>query len=123
MSMQTVNGKPANLDGKARVLAAPRGVILYRPEHRQLRQGSIMTENTSAKWTQRFDQPVRCRGGHLFTTIWVPGGSLKAIRLGNRRFQRCPIGHHWTTVVRLDRTSATTADLEQAAAVHDIRIP
>jgi hypothetical protein len=25
---------------------------------------------------------VRCRQGHLFTTIWIPGASLKAIRLG-----------------------------------------
>ena len=24
---------------------------------------------------------VRCRQGHLFTTIWIPGGSLKALRL------------------------------------------
>ncbi len=25
---------------------------------------------------------VRCRQGHLFTTIWIPGASLKAVRLG-----------------------------------------
>ncbi|HTW41761.1 MAG TPA: hypothetical protein VMD79_05575 [Solirubrobacteraceae bacterium] len=71
----------------------------------------------------RFDRPVRCRKGHLFTTIWMPGGSLKAARFGNRRFQRCPVGHHWTLVVRLDRTDATPAELEQAATVHDARIP
>ena len=26
--------------------------------------------------------PVRCRQGHLFTTTWIPGASLKALRLG-----------------------------------------
>jgi hypothetical protein len=70
-----------------------------------------------------FDRPVRCRSGHLFTTIWMPLGSLKAIRLGRRRFQRCPVGHHWTMVVPLDRSSASPADLQAAAALHDIRIP
>jgi len=37
---------------------------------------------------------VRCRRGHLFTTIWLPGVSLKAARLGWWRFQRCPVGNH-----------------------------
>lgn len=47
---------------------------------------------------ERFDRPVRCRAGHLFTTIWIPLASLKAARLGGQHFQRCPVGHHWTTV-------------------------
>jgi len=72
---------------------------------------------------KRFDRPVRCRDGHLFTTIWMPLASMKALRLGGRRFQHCPVGHHWTTVVPLDQTSARSADLETAAALHDIRIP
>ncbi len=41
---------------------------------------------------------VRCRDGHLFRTIWVPGVSLKAIRLGWYRVQYCPVGRHWTVV-------------------------
>jgi len=72
---------------------------------------------------RRFERPVRCRAGHLFTTIWMPLGSVKAVRLGGRRIQYCPVGHHWTTVERLDETSAGRADLELAAAVHDIPIP
>lgn len=44
------------------------------------------------------DVVVRCSDGHLFTTIWVPGLSLKAIRLGWFRFQRCPVGDHWSLV-------------------------
>ena len=72
---------------------------------------------------ERYDRPVRCRAGHLFTTTWVPLGSLKAVRLGRRRFQYCPVGHHWTSVRPLDPTLAGADELEQAAAVHDIRIP
>jgi hypothetical protein len=71
----------------------------------------------------RFDRPVRCKDGHLFTTIWIPLVSLKAIRLGARRFQRCPVGHHWTTVMPLHEASAQPLDLAAAAAVHDARMP
>ena len=42
---------------------------------------------------------ARCQQGHLFTTIWVPGASIKAVRLGWARLQRCPVGDHWTLVV------------------------
>jgi hypothetical protein len=72
---------------------------------------------------ERFDRPVRCGQGHLFTTIWIPGASLKAVRLGRARFQRCPVGGHWTTVTALKPSAASPAELEQAASVHDIRIP
>jgi hypothetical protein len=44
------------------------------------------------------DTIARCSKGHLFTTIWVPGASLKSIRLGMSRFQHCPVGHHWALV-------------------------
>jgi len=71
----------------------------------------------------RFARPVRCRDGHLFTTLWVPFGSLKALRLGRRRFQYCPVGHHWTIVTRLDQSSAGRKDLAKAAKVRDVRLP
>ena len=71
-----------------------------------------------------FDVPVRCSTGHLFTTIWVPLVSLKAARLGWKRYQYCPVGRHWATVTRLDWGAAPSdADLAEAALVHDIRIP
>jgi len=70
-----------------------------------------------------FDRAVRCRDGHLFTTIWIPLGSLKAVRLGNRRYQRCPVGRHWSIVRPLDPATADPADLAAAATVHDLRIP
>ena len=73
---------------------------------------------------ERFDTQVRCSAGHLFTTIWVPLASLKAVRLGMTRYQYCPVGHHWATVTRLDDDPATTAgELTEAALVHDVRIP
>lgn len=72
---------------------------------------------------ESYDRAVRCRDGHLFTTIWIPLASLKAVRLGNRRYQRCPVGRHWTTVTPLDPQTADPAELAKAGAVHDIRIP
>jgi hypothetical protein len=72
---------------------------------------------------ERFDRPVRCKDGHLFTTIWIPFGSLKAARLAGRRYQHCPVGKHWTTVVPLDPATTSGTDLAQAATVHDARIP
>jgi len=42
---------------------------------------------------------VRCARSHLFTTTWVEGGSLRAVRLGPlTRYQRCPVGRHWAVV-------------------------
>ncbi len=72
---------------------------------------------------ERFDVPVRCSAGHLFTTIWMPMASLKAVRLGWERWQYCPVGHHWAAVHRVDDGSASDQDLASAALVHDVRIP
>lgn len=35
------------------------------------------------------DTIVRCSHGHLFTTTWIVGSSVKAVRLGPKRYQRC----------------------------------
>ena len=56
------------------------------------------------------DVVVRCREGHLFTTIWIPGGSFKAIRLGLVRFQYCPVGEHWTFVTPVRDSDLTDAE-------------
>ena len=66
---------------------------------------------------------VRCRAGHLFTTIWVPLGSLKAVRLGWYRFQRCPVGHHWTLVAPVKESELTPEQIEFAREHKDVRIP
>ena len=66
---------------------------------------------------------VRCRAGHLFTTIWIPGASLKALRLGWWRFQRCPVGDHWTFVTPVKESELTEEERRLAAEHKDIRVP
>ena len=66
---------------------------------------------------------VRCAAGHLFSTLWIPGVSVKALRLGPRRVQRCPVGHHWAVVTLIDRSQLGADELAQARETHDIRIP
>jgi len=67
--------------------------------------------------------PVRCRDGHLFTTLWIPGISLKAVRLGWFRLQWCPVGHHWTVVFPVRRVDLTAAESREAAAHQDAPLP
>jgi hypothetical protein len=77
------------------------------------RRGRLIAANTV----------VRCRRGHLFTTIWIPGASLKAIRLGWWRFQRCPVGNHWTLVTPAKLSDLTEEEKGLAAERRDLRIP
>jgi hypothetical protein len=66
---------------------------------------------------------VRCREGHLFTTIWVPGASVKAVRLGPWRLQRCPVGKHWSIVTPVRRSELTEEQKQTADESRDIRLP
>lgn len=66
---------------------------------------------------------VRCRRGHLFTTLWIPGIKLKAIDLGITRFQHCPVGRHWTFVVPVREAGLTDEDRRVAREHHDVWIP
>ena len=66
---------------------------------------------------------VRCRKGHLFTTIWAPGLSFKAVRLGLSRYQWCPVGRHFTLVTPVKDSELTDEQRHQAAERHDVRIP
>ena len=66
---------------------------------------------------------VRCRQGHLFTTLWIPGVKLKSIDLGVARLQRCPVGHHWTIVIPRRDRDLTDEQRLAAAQHHDIRLP
>jgi hypothetical protein len=52
--------------------------------------------------------PVRCRRGHLFTTIWIPGGSLKA--------DRAPLHP-------VKDADLTDAEREFATSHHDVMVP
>jgi hypothetical protein len=66
---------------------------------------------------------VRCKAGHVFTTIWIPGVSVKALRLGWWRLQRCPVGNHWTLVSPVRESDLSEDARRLAAARHDVRIP
>lgn len=66
---------------------------------------------------------VRCRQGHLFETVWVPGGSFKAVRLGPLRYQRCPVGQHWAWIRRVDPSTLTPGELADARAARDTWVP
>ena len=69
------------------------------------------------------DTLVRCRQGHLFTTIWIPGVSLKSVRLGWWRIQRCPVGRHWTVVAPVRAADLGDEELSAAREHRDVRIP
>lgn len=66
---------------------------------------------------------VRCRSGHLFTTIWIPGVSVKALRLGWWRFQRCPVGKHWSIVTPVRQAELNALEQISARKRTDVRLP
>jgi hypothetical protein len=66
---------------------------------------------------------VRCRRGHLYTTIWVPGVKLKALDLGIARLQYCPVGKHWSLVTPVRDSDLTDEERTFARAHRDIPIP
>jgi hypothetical protein len=66
---------------------------------------------------------VRCQDGHLFTTVWIPGASVKSLRLGWWRFQRCPVGDHWSLVHPVKAADLTDEEKQLAAQRRDIRLP
>jgi hypothetical protein len=66
---------------------------------------------------------VRCSRGAVFETIWVPKVSFKAVRLGDRRLQRCPVHHRWEVIRRVDSATLTPAERAEAASHPAGRIP
>ncbi|MGA2928514.1 MAG: hypothetical protein ABSG43_21485 [Solirubrobacteraceae bacterium] len=66
---------------------------------------------------------VRCRQGHLFSTIWIPAASVKSLRLGWWRVQRCPVGKHWSLVTPVNKADLSEEQRRSAAEHADIRIP
>jgi hypothetical protein len=66
---------------------------------------------------------VRCREGHLFTTLWIPGASVKSLRLVAWRFQRCPVGRHWSLVTPVDESTLTEDERRSAHEHHDFPLP
>lgn len=66
---------------------------------------------------------VRCSRGHLFTTLWIVGSSLKAVRLGDKRYQRCPVCEKWRIVVPVPDLELSDEDRRVAAQHRDSRLP
>ncbi len=66
---------------------------------------------------------VRCRDGHLFTTLWLPAISVKAIRLGPWRVQRCPVGAHWTLITPVRESELSSEELASAREHRDGPLP
>ena len=66
---------------------------------------------------------VRCRQGHLFSSLWIPGVKLKGLDLGIARLQHCPVGNHWSVVVPVREANLTADDRRSASEHRDIRLP
>jgi hypothetical protein len=66
---------------------------------------------------------VRCRRGHLFTTIWIPSVSIKALRLGWLRLQWCPVGRHFSLVSPVRESELSERQRREARGRHDLRLP
>lgn len=69
------------------------------------------------------DTVVRCSRGHLFTTVWIVGSSVKAVRLGYRRYQRCPVCKKWRIVVPVRDDELSDEDRRVAAEHRDTKLP
>lgn len=83
--------------------------------------GTVVAQRLGYKFGT--NSAVRCRAGHVFRTIWIPGASVKSLRLGWFRFQWCPVGRHWTVVSPVKELALTAAEKESADMYHDLRIP
>ncbi len=66
---------------------------------------------------------VRCRSGHHFTTLWIPGVSFTSLRLGFWRLQYCPVGRHWSLVTPVASGELTPGERAAAATVHGLPLP
>jgi hypothetical protein len=78
---------------------------------------------TRAGYSFGWNTVVKCRQGHLFTTVWIPGGSVKALRLGFWRIQWCPVGRHVDVVQPVKRDVLTEAERSLALSHHDLPLP
>lgn len=66
---------------------------------------------------------VRCRQGHLFTTLWIPGVSIKSARFLWWRVQRCPVGRHWTVVTPVKPSELSIRERRIASRHRDLPLP
>jgi hypothetical protein len=85
--------------------------------------GAVMVSATPRGHPIGVSTIVRCQLGHLFTTVWVPGASLKAVRLGWFRIQQCPVGHHLAMVTPVREADLTAEERRMAARYRDTWVP
>jgi hypothetical protein len=69
------------------------------------------------------DTVVRCRRGHPYTTLWIPGVSITSVRRGWGRSQWCPVGRHWSLVTPAVADDLTPVERRNASVTHDLRLP
>lgn len=101
------------------------------PSSRKRRTGIIiaagMLLETAGLWLQARKIAgsviVRCSEGHLFTTLWIPGASIKSLRLVWWRLQRCPVGGHWSLVRPVDESTLSEDERRFAREHHDLPVP
>jgi hypothetical protein len=99
-----------------------------RRRRRALVMAGVAAAAETAALLRRGQRPgrdvlVRCRDGHLFTTIWIPVASIKSLRLGLWRYQYCPVGRHWSLVTPVKLSALTDEERASAREVRDLRIP
>jgi hypothetical protein len=115
--------RPLTFRRSRRRATGPRGARLRRP---LIVAVSVLSEAIPL-WLRGYriggNVVVRCRDGHLFTTLWIPGASLKALRFSGWRLQRCPVGHHWSIVTPVRRSDLSKQQERSASKRRDVRIP
>lgn len=66
---------------------------------------------------------VRCRRGHLYRTLWIPGASLTSLRLGWWRLQWCPVGRHVSLVAPVREAALDEDERRRAHEARDLPLP
>jgi hypothetical protein len=66
---------------------------------------------------------VRCHKGHVYTTLWIAGVSVKSLRFLWWRVQRCPVGHHWALVTPVHEADLSWSERRSARKHHDLPLP
>ena len=65
---------------------------------------------------------VQCSQGDYYETVWLPYISFKLIRLGTRRFQKCPVHQRWELARMVTEEEWTPEVIAQAEAHRDSNI-
>lgn len=117
----TWRGAGRSITAMAKLRMGKRGLIVTGVVAASYVAGTIAAKRMG--YTFGRDVVVKCRAGHVFSTVWIPGASVKSLKLGFWRLQWCPVGQHVTLVHPVKDTDLTDELRESAAAHHDIPVP